>query len=73
MTIFKSKDFAAGKSDKARKAAGRKLGLRDPVTGARISATNGQVDDLVTQFIRELVEVDDDADWQSTRPAPDPM
>lgn len=66
MTIFKSKDFAAGKSDKVRKAVGRKLGLGAP-------ASNNQVDEEVTQHLRELVEVDDTADWAATKPAPDPL
>ena len=66
MATFSTKDFAANKSDKVRKAFGRKLGLGR-------SATNNEVNDALTQFCRETVEVDDAADWAATKPAPDPL
>lgn len=66
MAIFSTKDFSAGKSDKVRKAFGRKLGLAGP-------ASNKQVDDALTQYCREVVEIDETADYYAAKPAPDQL
>lgn len=67
MAAFSTKDFSAGKTAKVRNAVARKLG--HPET----PATNQEVDDVLTQFLRELVQVDDLAVWQATKPAADPL
>lgn len=67
MAIFKTKDYGAGKSDKARLAVGRKLGTPG------VQATNNQVDEQLEQYLRELVEIDEAATYAASKPAPDPM
>lgn len=66
MAVFSTKDFTANNSDKVRKAFGRKLGLGGP-------ATNNQVDDALTQYCREVVEIDQTADYNAAKPAPDAL
>lgn len=67
MAVFQTKDFTANKSDKVRLAVGRRLGHPG------VPATNAEVDAEMTQHCRDLVELDEAANWVATKPAVDQL
>lgn len=67
MTIFSTKDFNNGKSDKVKLAVGRLLGRPGQ------AASKNEVDNALTEYCKTLVYIDEQANYDATRPAKDDL
>lgn len=67
MTIFSTKDFNNGKSDKIKLAVGRMLGRPGE------PASKNEVEAALTQYCRDIVYMDEQCNYDANRPAKDDL